>query len=111
MHGLYLHVPFCAAICNYCNFTRGLLDEAVKRLYVDALVREIQTAPESGAPLDTIFFGGGTPSLLSPDEVSRILRACRDAFDVQPDAEVTLQANPEGVSQASLAGYRAAGVN
>jgi len=111
MHGLYLHIPFCAAICNYCNFTRGLLDEAVKRLYVDALVREIQSAPESGAPVDTIFFGGGTPSLLSPDEVGRILRACRDAFDVQPDAEVTLEANPEGVSEASLAGYRAAGVN
>jgi oxygen-independent coproporphyrinogen-3 oxidase len=109
--GLYIHIPFCAAICNYCNFTRGLLDEVVKRLYLDALVREIEEAPEAGAAIDTIFFGGGTPSLLAPSEVDRILRACRQAFDVRPDAEVTLEANPEGVSEPSLAGYRNAGVN
>jgi oxygen-independent coproporphyrinogen-3 oxidase len=109
--GLYLHIPFCAAICNYCNFSRGLLDEAVKRLYVDALVHEIRSAPEAAAPIDTIFVGGGTPSLLSASDVGRILRACRETFDVRPGAEVTLEANPEGVSKASLAGYRTAGIN
>ncbi len=109
--GLYLHIPFCAAICHYCNFNRGLLDEAVKRRYVDALVAEILDAPERGRPADTLFFGGGTPSLLDGGEVARIIEACRRAFAVSPDAEITLEANPESVTAASLAAYRAAGVN
>lgn len=109
--GIYLHIPFCAAICSYCNFTRGLLDEAVKRQYVEALVAEIRQAPEAGAAVDTIFFGGGTPSVLEASDVERILAACRETFDLQPGAEVTLEANPEGVSPARLAGYREAGVN
>ena len=72
MLGLYLHIPFCSAICNYCNFNRGLLDEALKRRYVDALEREIRSAPRRAA--DTIFFGGGTPSLLDPAEIVTSLR-------------------------------------
>jgi oxygen-independent coproporphyrinogen-3 oxidase len=111
MRGLYLHIPFCAAICNYCNFTRGLIDDAVKRQYVEALVAEIRSAGEAGAAVDTIFFGGGTPSLLDVSEVARVLEACRNMFDLQPGAEVTLEANPEGVSPRLLAGYREAGVN
>ncbi len=109
--GLYLHIPFCAAICNYCNFNRGLLDEALKRRYVTALCAEIYTAPERGRPVDTVFLGGGTPSLLDGAEVAAILDACRSAFDVAPDAEVTLEANPETVTEATLAAYRAAGIN
>ena len=80
--GLYLHIPFCAAICHYCNFNRGLLDEALKGQYVDALVAEVSSAPEAGAAVDTLFFGGGTPSLLAPDEVARLVGACRDRFAV-----------------------------
>jgi oxygen-independent coproporphyrinogen-3 oxidase len=109
--GLYVHIPFCAAICNYCNFNRGLLDEALKRRYIDALVGEIAAAAPPGTPVDTIFFGGGTPSLLDPAEVARILDASRAAFAVDPGAEVTLEANPESATAATLAGYRAAGVN
>jgi len=109
--GLYLHIPFCGSICNYCNFNRGLLDEALKTRYVRALVGEIERAAEPDTPADTIFFGGGTPSLLSPDEIGRAIAACRRSFRVADDAEVTLEANPETVSEASLAGYRAAGVN
>jgi oxygen-independent coproporphyrinogen-3 oxidase len=109
--GIYLHIPFCAAICNYCNFTRGLLDETVKRRYVEALVAEVRAAGEAGAAIDTVFFGGGTPSLLDAGEVARILEACRETFDLQPGAEVTLEANPESVSPGLLAGYRDAGVN
>jgi oxygen-independent coproporphyrinogen-3 oxidase len=108
--GLYLHIPFCAAICNYCNFNRGLLDEAVKRRYVDALLSEIDAAAEPQTPVDTVYFGGGTPSLLSGDEVGRTLARCRHAFHLASDAEVTLEANPESVSRASLAAYRDAGV-
>jgi len=109
--GLYLHVPFCAAICHYCNFNRGLLDEALKTRYVDALTAEIAAAAEPDTPADTIYFGGGTPSLLRGDEVARIIDICREAFDVAPDAEVTLECNPETVSLALLEGFRAAGVN
>jgi oxygen-independent coproporphyrinogen-3 oxidase len=109
--GLYLHIPFCAAICNYCNFNRGLLDEALKARYVDALVREIESAAEVGTPVDTIYFGGGTPSLLSAPEVLRLLDACRRSFDVTTDHEITLEANPETVTLERLEGYRAAGVN
>jgi oxygen-independent coproporphyrinogen III oxidase len=108
--GLYVHVPFCAAICNYCNFNRGLFDAALKAQYVEAVVREIEAAAD-GAVADTIFFGGGTPSLLEPGEIHRILDSCRQSFAVTPDAEITLEANPETVTPESLAGFRAAGVN
>jgi oxygen-independent coproporphyrinogen III oxidase len=110
-NGLYIHIPFCAAICNYCNFNRGLLDEALKRQYVAALVSEIRRAPEAGAAIDTIFFGGGTPSLLSAGELAAILAACDETFDVRPQSEITLEANPETVTAATLAAYRAAGIN
>jgi oxygen-independent coproporphyrinogen-3 oxidase len=109
MIGLYVHIPFCAAICNYCNFNRGLFDAALKQRYVDALVAEI-TAAAGTRGADTIYFGGGTPSLLEPEEVARIIAACERAFGVAADREVTLEANPETVTTERLAGYRAAGV-
>jgi oxygen-independent coproporphyrinogen-3 oxidase len=109
--GLYLHIPFCAAICNYCNFNRGLLDDALKRRYVDALIAEIRGAAEPHTPIDTIYFGGGTPSLLDAAEVERILDTCRGAFRLERDHEITLEANPETVSLERLRGYRSAGVN
>ena len=110
MLGLYVHIPFCSAICNYCNFNRGLFDAAVKARYVDALLREIGSAAD-GAPADTLFFGGGTPSLLEPAEIGRLIQACREAFALTSDAEITMEANPETVTQARLHGFRAAGVN
>jgi oxygen-independent coproporphyrinogen-3 oxidase len=115
--GLYVHIPFCAAICNYCNFNRGLFDANLKSRYVDALVEEIHWADRAGeagragGDADTIFFGGGTPSLLDPDDVARIIAACDAAFAVSVEREVTLEANPETVTQARLAAFREAGVN
>ncbi len=89
--GLYVHLPFCASICNYCNFTRGLFDADLKRRYVDALLTEIREAPvrwpsflERPEP-DTLYFGGGTPSLLEPDEIARIIEACRLTFGLRSD--------------------------
>jgi oxygen-independent coproporphyrinogen-3 oxidase len=108
--GLYIHVPFCSAICNYCNFNRGLFDEGLKDRYVQALLQEIRRASD-GSPADTIFFGGGTPSLLEPVEIRRIVDACRDAFDLDGASEITLEANPETVTAERLEGFRAAGVN
>jgi oxygen-independent coproporphyrinogen-3 oxidase len=116
--GLYVHIPFCSAICNYCNFNRGLFDAALKEQYVTALRREIATSTDSstslgagGSPADTIYFGGGTPSLLEPGEIAAIIGACRDAFALTPDAEITLEANPETVTPERLDGFRAAGIN
>jgi oxygen-independent coproporphyrinogen-3 oxidase len=132
MLGLYIHIPFCSAICNYCNFNRGLFDAAQKMRYVDALVREIAGDPERVAlrtaigpapgayverPLqgrgqaDTIYFGGGTPSLLDPSDVARIIAACREAYDVSAGAEITLEANPESVDPSKLSALRDAGIN
>jgi oxygen-independent coproporphyrinogen-3 oxidase len=108
--GIYVHVPFCSAICNYCNFGRGLLDEALKRRYVDALVADIEQHGD-GAAADTVYFGGGTPSLLDPAEVARVLEACRAAFRLDANSEITLEANPETLSRAGLEGFRTAGVN
>ena len=110
MLGLYLHVPFCSSICNYCNFNRGLFDAELKARYVAALEQEIQGAGQ-GEPADTIFFGGGTPSLLEPEEVGRLIAACRRVFSVAPDAEVTLETNPETSSAERMEQFRAAGVN
>jgi oxygen-independent coproporphyrinogen-3 oxidase len=127
MLGLYVHVPFCSAICNYCNFNRGLFDAALKTRYVEALVAEISRARTEGAAsasggparqatpgraaADTIYFGGGTPSLLEPDEVARVVDTCRGAFDLAADPEITLEANPETVTGPKLAAFRDAGVN
>lgn len=110
--GLYIHVPFCSAICNYCTFNRGLFDHALKTGYVAAVLKEIERAGGSGtAAADTIFFGGGTPSLLEPEEIGAIIDACRHAFVLSDDPEVTLEANPESVTAERLRGFRAAGIN
>jgi oxygen-independent coproporphyrinogen-3 oxidase len=114
--GLYIHVPFCSSICRYCDFNRGLLDDGLTRRYVDAAIAEIRSAPVrlglGPAPaVDTIFFGGGTPSLLEGLEIGAILDACRAQFSVAAGAEVTIEANPETVSVPRLAAYRHAGVN
>ena len=110
MLGLYIHIPFCASICNYCNFNRGLFEPALKDRYVAALTTEIRQAGD-GAPADTIFFGGGTPSLLEPSEIAGLIDACRRAWTLAPGAEVTLEANPETVTLERLAAFRAAGIN
>ena len=108
--GLYLHIPFCTSICNYCNFNRGLFNAEQKERYVVALEREIRLSGD-GSPADTIFFGGGTPSLLSPAEIGRLITACRESFDLSADAEITLETNPETSSTAVMEGFRAAGIN
>jgi len=110
MLGLYIHIPFCSAICNYCNFNRGLFDAALKARYVDALLAEIRRNAGLKSCADTIYFGGGTPSLVEPAEIAQIIGACADVFDLAADREVTLEANPETVTSTRLAAFRAAGV-
>ena len=108
--GLYLHIPFCSAICHYCNFNRGLMDAGLKDAYVEALVAHLRRDAEN-TPVDTIYFGGGTPSLLEPTDIAAALDACRASFHVAADVEITMEANPETVDERRLAGFRAAGVN
>ena len=107
--GIYLHVPFCEAICNYCNFNRQLVQTGLKRRYVAALAREIESAGDGGRA-DSVFFGGGTPSVLDPADVGTLIARCASSFALDPAAEITLEANPETASRPRLEGYRAAGV-
>lgn len=109
--GLYLHVPFCASICSYCDFYSAVGSKKEREDYVKALLRGIQTTPYPKLFLDTIYFGGGTPSLLTPEQIDRILTAVSDTWTVSPTTEITLEANPETVTDASLRGYKKAGVN
>jgi oxygen-independent coproporphyrinogen-3 oxidase len=109
--GLYLHIPFCSSICNYCNFNRGLFEAGLKSRYVDALEREILGSSLRGRTADTIFFGGGTPSLLEPEEIGRLITACRATFAMPATAEITLETNPETSSRERMERFRAAGVN
>ena len=116
--GLYLHVPFCAAICRYCDFNRRLFDADLERRYVSSLAREIRAGTACGharatpgRAADTVYFGGGTPSLLDPRDVAALIAACRETFALDATAEITLEANPEPLTRDRLAGYREAGVN
>jgi len=110
MLGLYLHVPFCSSICNYCNFNRGLFESGLKDRYVVALEQEILRTGR-GEAVDTVYFGGGTPSLLEPAEIATLIDACRRTFSVTLDAEITLETNPETSTVPRLEGFLAAGVN
>jgi oxygen-independent coproporphyrinogen III oxidase len=115
---LYLHIPFCHTRCYYCDFNTyaGILP--MREPYVRALLTEITLAGQMAQQDDrsprrsrTIFFGGGTPSLLSVSQITRLLDTCYSAFAVDKDAEVTLEANPGTLDQEQLAGLRAAGIN
>src|SRR5579872_2496869 len=115
---LYLHIPFCHTRCYYCDFNTyaGILP--LREPYVRALLGEIALMGEQARHADgglrrarTIFFGGGTPSLLTVAQVRRLLDACRAAFALDEDAEITLEANPGTLTREKLAGLREAGIN
>ena len=112
LSNLWRELPFCSAICNYCNFNRGLLEVGLKRRYLDALHSELESAAvaSTGLSADSLFFGGGTPSVLEPAEVGALIARCRSDAHLVPGAEVTLEVNPETVSAAKLTGYVEAGV-
>lgn len=111
--GIYVHVPFCAHICPYCDFTTYAGKEHLIDRYVRCVELDLARVPASaaGRSVATIFLGGGTPSLLEPAQVSTIIGACRDNHQVAGNAEITMECNPNGLTDARLAGYREAGVN
>lgn len=104
--GLYYHIPYCFSRCRYCDFYAAGAWRGVPDAYIDALVAALGRHVLPGRP-DTLYFGGGTPSLLTPAQCARLIQAAAP----KPGAEITLEANPETVTLASLQGYRAAGVN
>ena len=111
---LYLHIPFCVTKCNYCDFNTYAGIEDLMPEYVSVVVDEIGMWGEGlggGTRVGTIFFGGGTPSLLPVEDVERILGACRRAFLCEEGMEVTLESNPGDLSVEHLEGLRGAGVN
>jgi oxygen-independent coproporphyrinogen-3 oxidase len=115
--GLYIHVPFCKVRCSYCGFVSGIHDARLETLYLRSVSKEIElrgkgSAREGSAlACDTIYFGGGTPSLLSPDHIRDLIKACRRWFDVPDHPEITLEMNPGTIDLTSLATFRSAGVN
>ncbi|OCW57500.1 radical SAM family heme chaperone HemW [Hoeflea olei] len=112
--GVYLHWPFCAAKCPYCDFNSHVRHAGVdQQAFVRAFEREIATMREMSGPrvVTSMFFGGGTPSLMAPDTVAAILDAVRAAWVVPDGIEITLEANPSSVEATRFRGYREAGVN
>jgi oxygen-independent coproporphyrinogen-3 oxidase len=111
--GIYIHIPFCRSRCSYCDFATGLYNADAAERYVCALVGEIELwqVVEPAENVDTIYFGGGTPSLLSPGQLETILSAVRRRFTVAPDAEVTMEINPGTITADTLAAFRSLGVN
>ncbi len=111
---LYVHVPWCVQKCPYCDFNSHEAPATIpERDYVAALIADLQTALPLiwGRPVVSVFFGGGTPSLLSPAAIDELIGAFRALAMLAPEAEITLEANPGTVEAAKFAGFRAAGVN
>ncbi len=112
--GVYIHIPFCRTRCSYCDFATGAYEGALAAAYVRAVSAEIKNFRQPEQPtseVDTIYFGGGTPSLLSPAQVEQILEAVHTRFRVKTGAEVTMEMNPGTVTPEVLREFRGLGVN
>ena len=112
MAGIYIHIPFCKRACHYCNFHFST-SLGLKNDFSAALLKEIALQKDylEGETIETIYFGGGTPSLLGADELQRILSALSNNFIIGQDAEITLEANPDDISAEALANWEQIGVN
>ena len=110
---LYLHIPFCVRKCAYCDFLSGPSDDKTIEKYVEILIKEIKANDELAKEyvVTTIFLGGGTPSILSGEQMTRIFTALHETFDIVQDAEITTEANPGTVSEEKLSAYRKVGIN
>jgi putative oxygen-independent coproporphyrinogen III oxidase len=110
--GIYVHIPFCEKKCFYCDFY-SLENHTQRGEFIDAIVKEIRLFSENHPRYesDTIFFGGGTPSLLTPAELEKILQSLHDAFDVAGHTEFTMECNPGAIDTAFLSNYKALGAN
>jgi len=112
MAGIYIHIPFCRQACHYCNF-HFATSLHYKNGMVAALLNEIKMQQHylGDQPVETIYFGGGTPSLCTPEEIQQILAAIRSSFTVMQDAEITLEANPDDIDEEKLLAWKGSGIN
>ncbi len=108
--GLYIHIPFCLSKCHYCDFYSSSSLSAVSD-FLDALFKEMKMYRDRFNPFDTIYIGGGTPSLLSHQQLENILVRARETFDLTPDHEITIETNPADLNQPSLESIRQSGFN
>ena len=111
--GIYVHIPFCAKKCNYCDFNSGVFSDFVKTDYVNALLRDIESKASlfNDYIVDTIFIGGGTPSVLPSKEIGRILECLRSFYSFSNDCEISTEANPGTVNIDKLKDYKVFGIN
>ncbi len=110
--GLYVHIPFCVRKCNYCDFASESAPESKVNKYIDKLISEIELySGEQKIKVDTVFFGGGTPSLLSPDKFHKIVDAISKSFDLSALSEFTVEVNPATLNDDKIKAYKRAGVN
>lgn len=117
--GVYISIPFCRSKCTYCNFASGVYPASEHARYVDRLIEDMERAPAWAAQLgaqlsrsvDTVYLGGGTPSLLAPELIQKLFAALRDHFQLAPDAEITVECAPGQLAQPALEALAAAGVN
>ena len=109
--GLYIHIPFCVKKCNYCDFLSAPASEKERAAYVGYIKEEIRAYKSCDYCADTIFFGGGTPSLLSTEEFEELMREIRVSFYIEPQAEITVECNPETVDKDKLSAMRQMGIN
>jgi oxygen-independent coproporphyrinogen-3 oxidase len=111
--GIYIHIPFCKSRCSYCDFATGLYQADIAERYVRALLRDIQKTLEDELPqaVDTVYFGGGTPSMLSPSQIEEVLSAIHRRFEIDLSAEITIEINPGSVTQSTLNEFRRLGIN
>lgn len=108
---IYVHIPFCIRKCAYCDFLSGPADEKTKKSYAEAVRKEIAAVENSGEQVVSVFFGGGTPSALPAEELTRILNQIKSRFTLCENAEISLEANPGTVTEEKLLLYRKAGFN
>lgn len=112
MAGIYLHIPFCKKACHYCNFHFSTSLQ-LKNEFIDALLKEIQLQQDflGGKEVQSIYFGGGTPSLLAENELGAILDLLYQRFNISPSAEITLEANPDDITAEKVSAWRESGIN
>lgn len=110
MTALYVHIPYCRSKCRYCDFASIRIDNGVSA-YLDALAKEAAEASEKAGPIETLYVGGGTPTVLSPDQIARFFKQLRKSFNLSPDAEITVEANPCSLKRETAETLAACGVN
>ena len=111
--GLYIHWPYCQSKCPYCDFNSHVSSRIDQKSWISAYIGEIECygRETQGRVLDSIYFGGGTPSLMEPETVAQVLEAARTAWHASNDIEITLEANPTSVEAARFRAFRDAGIN